>query len=350
MTNVHRKAPVFVVILLSAWLAAGHAQAAENGEPSVLVKTAPVVSQQLASSLKAFGMLQADPDEVLSLSLPHAGLINRIWIRLGQRVRSGDKLLEIVTSPEARMQYLQARSAVDFAERELERQQRLFEEHLATSAQLDAAKRNLQDAKTTMKALEQSGQDVTEETLRSPMDGIVTRLNVAQGERIQANTTAMLIAAEHRLIARLGIESEDLSQVAVGKPVTLSSVFDPDVRIETEIREVHAMVDPTTQLVEVLAEIPEDQSRKLVLGSRITGLIRVTEKAALTVPRTAVLGEGDDACVFTVSDGRAVRVPVTVGIEEGSLVEISGAVSAGERVVVSGNYQLEDGMAVRENP
>jgi len=350
MTKTHIKLSAFSVLLIWTWLAAGQLQAAENGEPSVLVKTAPVVSQQLASTIKAFGTLQADPDQVLSLSLPHAGLINRIWIRLGQRVRSGDRLLEIVTSPEARMQYLQARSAVDFAERELERQQRLFEEHLATSAQLDAARRTLQDAKTTMNALEQSGQNVAEETLRSPMDGIVTQLDVAQGQRVQANTTAMLIAAEHRLIARLGVEAEDLSRIDVGKQVTLSSVFDPDVRIVSEIREVHAMVDPSTQLVEVLVEIPEDQSRQLVLGSRITGLIRVNEKTALTVPRTAVLGDGDNAHVFTVAEGRAVSVPVTVGIEEDSVVEISGAVSAGERVVVSGNYELEDGMAVRENP
>jgi RND family efflux transporter MFP subunit len=350
MNKQHRKLPFCGAVLLCAWLAAGQARAAQSEEPSVLVSTAPVVSQTLASSLKAFGTLQADPDQVLSLSLPHAGLINRIWIRLGQRVKSGDRLLEIVTSPEARMQYLQASSAVDFAERELERQQRLYEEHLATSAQLDAAKRALQDANTTMKALAQSGQDVSEETLRSPMDGIVTQLNVSQGQRVQASTTAMLIAAEHRLIARLGVEAEDLARVGVGKPVTLSSVFDPDVRIESAIREVHAMVDPSTQLVEVLAEIPEAQSRQLVLGSRVVGLIRVTEKSALVVPRTAVLGEAGNAYIFTIAEGRAVRVPVKVGIEQDSLVEISGAINAGDPVVISGNYELEDGMAVRENP
>jgi len=350
MNKQYQILPVCAAVLMSAWLAAGQARAAQTEEPSVLVTTAPVVSQNLASSLKAFGVLQADPDQVLSLSLPHAGLINRIWIRLGQRVKSGDRLLEIVTSPEARMQYLQASSAVDFAERELERQQRLYEEHLATSAQLDTAKRALQDATTTMKALAQTGQDVSEETLRSPMDGIVTQLNVSQGERVQASTTAMLIAAEHRLIARLGVEAEDLAKVGVGKPVTLSSVFDPDVRIESEIREVHAMVDPSTQLVEVLAEIPQAQSRQLVLGSRVVGLIRVAEKSALAVPRTAVLSEGENAYVFTVASGHAVRVPVTVGIEQDALVEISGAIKAGDPVVISGNYELEDGMAVRENP
>jgi len=350
MTSVHRKLPIGGAILLYACLATGHAQAVDKEEPSVLVTTAPVVSQKLVNSLKAFGTLQADPDQVLSLSLPHAGLINRIWVRLGQRVRSGDRLLEIVTSPEARMQYLQARSAADFAERELERQQRLYEEHLATSAQLDAAKRALQDANTTMKALQQSGQDVTEETLRSPMDGIVTQLNVSQGQRVQANTTAMLIAAEHRLIARLGVEAEDLSRIAAGKPVTLSSVFDPDIHIESEIREVHAMVDPSTQLVEVLVEIPEEQSGQLVLGSRVVGLIQIAGKTALAVPRTAVLGDGENAYVFTIAEGRAVRTPVTVGIEEDALVEVSGTLTTGDRVVVSGNYELEDGMAVREHP
>jgi multidrug efflux pump subunit AcrA (membrane-fusion protein) len=91
--------------------------------PSVAVTTAVVKQQAVAKVLLSYGVLEPDPDQVLSLSLPHAGLINRIWVRLGQRVKTGDKLLEIITAPEARMQFLQARSAVDFAQRELERKQ-----------------------------------------------------------------------------------------------------------------------------------------------------------------------------------------------------------------------------------
>jgi RND family efflux transporter MFP subunit len=237
--------------------------------PSVLVSTAPVQEQTVTETLTAFGVLDPDPDQVLSLSLPHAGLINRVWVRLGQRVTRGDRLLEVITAPDARMQYLQAQSAVDYARRELDRQQRLLEEQLATKAQVDAAKKNLQDARATLESLQQRGMDVAQETLRAPMDGIVTRLDFSQGQRVQADTTAMLIAAEKRLIARLGVEPEDLDAVQPGTPVTITSVFVPDVQVESTVREVHAMIDPATHLVEVLVPIPEQAIDHLVLGSRI---------------------------------------------------------------------------------
>jgi RND family efflux transporter MFP subunit len=321
---------------------------ASADSPSVLVKTAPVIEKNLTDTLDALGTLDPDPDQVLSLSLPHAGLINRVWVRLGQRVESGDRLLEVVTAPDARMQYLQAQSAVDFAQREVERQQRLLGEQLATKSQVDAARKNLQDATATLKALEQRGQDVASETLRAPMKGIITQLNVSQGQRVQADTSALLIAAEQRLIARLGVEPEDLASVRVGTPVTITPVFLPEAKIRSSIREVHAMINPDTQLVEVLAEIPGQQSGQLVLGSRITGRIELATRQSLVVPRSAVLGEADHAYVFVVDNSKARRVPVVTGIREGDTVGVSGALKSGDRVVTLGNYELADGMTVRE--
>lgn len=338
--------------LLCLTLALGMAglQPTHADASSVLVKTAPVASQEVTETLTAFGVLDPDPDQILSLSLPHAGLINRVWVRLGQRVKSGDQLLEVITAPDARMQYLQAQSAVDFARRELERQKRLLGEQLATKAQVDAAKKNLHDAAATLNALQQRGQGVEKETLRAPMDGIITRLDGSQGQRVQADATAMLIAAEQRLIARLGIEPEDLSRVQAGTPVTITSVFVPDVVITTRVREVHAMIDPATHLVEVLAPIPEAQIDHLVLGSRILGRIQMASRRALVVPRSAVLWQGGQAYVYIVDAGKARRVAVKPGVDEGDLIEVTGALKTGDAVVVSGNYELSDGMAVRETP
>jgi len=318
--------------------------------PSVLVSTVAVTEQEVSKTLTTYGVLDPDPDEVLSLSLPHAGLINRVWVRLGQRVKSGDKLLEVVTAPDAHMQYLQARSAVDYARRELQHQERLLSDQLATRAQVDAARKTLLDAQATLEAFKERGMDVAAETLRAPRDGIITRLDVSQGQRVQADSAAMLIAAEQRLIARLGVEPEDLASVRTGAPVTVQSVFVPGVSVESRVREIHAMIDPGTHLVEVLVPIPEQHVDQLVLGSRVQGRIQLSAYRALVVPRSAVLGRGAQAHVFIVSEGRAKRVAVQAGAETGNGIVVRGALAAGDKVVVSGNYELSDGMAVREDP
>lgn len=329
------------------WAITPYVPAAEAS--SVAVKTAPVVAKTLGETLIAYGVLAPEPDQVLSLSLPHAGLINRVWVRLGQRVKSGDKLLEVVTAPDARMQYLQAQSTVDFAQQELERNQRLLKGQLATNAQVSASKKYLQDSLAALDALRKRGLDRAEETLRAPMDGIITRLDVAQGQRVQADTSAMLIAAEKRLIARLGVEAEDLRFLQPGSPVTLTSVFVPDVKVESQIREVHAMINPATHLVEVLVPIPEQQIDHLVLGSRVLGRIQLAPHPALVVPRSAVLGDEKNAHIYTLDNGKARKLTIRIGVEQNNEIEISGPIKAGDIVVTVGNYELSDGMAVRES-
>jgi RND family efflux transporter MFP subunit len=318
--------------------------------PSVLVSTVPATEQSVSETLTTYGVLDPDPDDVLSLSLPHAGLINRVWVRLGQRVKSGDKLLEVVTAPDAHMQYLQARSAVDYARRELQHQERLLADQLATRAQVDAARKSLRDAQATLEALRQRGMDVASETLRAPRDGIITRLDVSQGQRVQADSAAMLIAAEQRLIARLGVEPEDLSSVRTGAPVTVQSVFVPGVRVVSQVREIHAMIDPDTHLVEVLVPIPEQRVDQLVLGSRVQGRIQLSSYRALVVPRRAVLDWGANAHIFIVEGRKAKRVAVQTGAETADGIAVHGELAAGDKVVVSGNYELRDGMAIRKKP
>jgi RND family efflux transporter MFP subunit len=342
------KNPIFSLTVLLLCLVTSLRAHADT--PSVLVRTAPVVQKTVSDTLIAYGVLDADPDQVLSLSLPHAGLINRVWVRLGQRVKSGDALLEVVTAPDARMQFLQAQSAVDFAQREHQRLQRLLSEQLATRSQVDAAAKNLQDARETLEALRKRGMDVAEETLRAPVDGIVTRLDVVQGQRVQSDATAILIAAQQRVIARLGVEPEDLAGVQAGTQVTITSVFVPGVRLESQVREVHAMIDPDTHLVEVLAPIPPERDDRLVLGSRVRAHFHLAPHPALVVPRSAVLGDTPDTFVYVVAAGKARRVKVQTGTEYGNEVEISGPLQAGDSVVVTGNYELTDGMALRTTP
>jgi RND family efflux transporter MFP subunit len=323
-------------------------EAAWSQPPEVLVETAPVRAKAVGETLHAYGVLEPDPDQVLSLSLPHGGLVNRIWVSLRQRVSAGDELIELVTAPDARMQFLQAQSAVDYAQRDLERQQRLLSEQLATKAQVDAAQKALHDAQATAAALRERGMDVAVETLRTPIDGVITRLDVAQGQRIQADSTAMLIAAEKHLVARLGIEPEDLDRLHPGLPISLSPVFVPDIRVETQVHQVHGMINPSTRLVDVLAPIPPKETDSLVLGSRVSARIRLPTHQALVVPRSAVLRAGKQAYLYLVEKGTAHRVEVDTGIEQGTEVEVSGALAAGDAVVVLGNYELHDGMSVRE--
>ena len=321
---------------------------AKAQEPSVLIQRAKVEQRSIAEKLQVYGKVQADPDAVQSISLLHDALISRVSVRPGQRVNSGDTLLEITTSPGAYMEYLKARAAVDYAQNELERQKRLLTEHLTTGAQLEAAQNVLEDARSSLKALQEQGQNRTMEKVASPASGVITSVNVKQGDRLSAGATLMEIAVGNRLVAVLGVEPEDIHLLKPGTPATIRSVFVPDYHADSRLREIHAIINPSTNLVNVMVPIPSGQTDGLVLGSSLSADIILHAHTGLTVPRSAVLRDDRGTYVFRIVDGRGKRVEVTTGLINDEWIEITSGLNRDEEIVSVGNYELRDGMPVRE--
>jgi len=338
----------YMLPLLAAVLTFFSAAAALPAEPRARVQTQPLAVHNLKKTVVAYGQVQADPDHISSISLPRAGTINRLLVRLGQRVSEGQILLELDTAPQVRMDYQQAKAAVDYARSKLEQTQSLFSQQLATRDQVAAAQRDLKDAEAKLTAQVKLGSGEKMTIIRAPFAGIVTELNVSLGQRVQADTGAMLVASGDTLIVPLGVEPEDAGAVRPGMKVVLESLFEAQWRVEAAVDTVLAMVNPTTRLVDVLTRVPASKSKPLMLGNRIKGTITIEAESALAVPRSAVLRDAQGAYLFIVKNGRAHRVKVATGLQDGNLLAVEGPLKAGDAVVIVGNYELADGMAVQE--
>jgi membrane fusion protein (multidrug efflux system) len=315
---------------------------------SVLVETQAVRRQALSDTLTGYGRLQPDPDSTVSVNLAREGLVARLWVRLGQLVAPGAALLELDTAPGEAMKYEQAQAAVQYARGEASRMQRLFSQQLATRDQVDAARRALQDAEAALAAQRKLGAGQAREVVRAPFAGIVTDLAVRQGQRVQAGADALILAPQENLLVTLGVEPEDARRAAVGMPVLLTPVFEDDVKITSRVANVHAMVNPSTRLVDILVKIPPADTGGLVVGMTLKGVIEVATRRVLAVPRAAVLRDARGSYLFIVQGGRARRIAVRPGLEQGEQVAVEGPLKEGDRVVVLGNYELQDGMRVRE--
>ncbi|MCA9528818.1 MAG: efflux RND transporter periplasmic adaptor subunit [Myxococcales bacterium] len=314
------------------------------------VQTTSLAKHDMTETVSAYGRVEPAPDQLIAVSLPRAGTIQHVWVSPGERIEAGQRLLEVAIAPDERMSFEQARAAVRFAQGKLARQRRLFQQRLATRDDVDAARQSLADARATLDAFERRGAERQSQLVRAPVAGIVTRVTINQGERVRAETGALLLATGRALIVPLGVEPEDARRIAPGTKVSLTSPFQPSVRAQTTVSAVHAMVNPTTRLVDVIVSVPDDATFGLVLGSVIEGDIVLATHHAFAVPRRAVLTDAKGAYLFVVEGGRARRVDVTTGISAGGLLEVSApTLSAGQAVVTLGNYEIEDGSAVRES-
>ncbi len=115
--------------------------------------------------------------------------------------------------------------------------------------------------------------------------------------------------------------------------------------IEGHVRLITQRVDPETRLVDVYVTLPNDTH--LMLDAYLRVELKTLAHETLVAPRGAVLPTGDGNVLFTVKDNHAVRHVVQIGIQSGRDTEvIANDLKPGDEVVVRGNYELSDGMAV----
>jgi len=146
---------------------------------------------------------------------------------------------------------------------------------------------------------------------------------------------------------QIGIEPEQAQYLKIGMPVSITTMFDQAQAIPSKIVAIHALINPQTRLVDIVLKLQPSQGN-LLLGSRVRGDILLPAANSWVVPRSAVLNDANGSHIFQVQADKAKRIAVTKGVDDGQRIAVSGELDNRLPVVVLGNYELEDGMAVRE--
>ncbi len=343
---MRRSLSLLFLVLMSAVGFAAKTPAADQ-KPSVLVEVAAMNRERVVDRLTVYGAVEADPTASASVSFPRPGRISRVRVVSGQFVKRGEPLIELATDPSAAAAYQQALAAAEFARGELDRTESLAAQRLATRSQVAAARKNLADAQAALTAQRKLGAQRKLDTLTAPFDAVVMALSAQPGDRVQAGAPLMQLARAGALRARLGVEPEDASRVTVGMPVHLASVFGSGTA-DAKVSQVHGVVNPRTRLVDVVTLFGGAKAHGLMPGMQVRGEITLASERSWVVPRSAVLRDARGAYLFQVAGGHARRVAVKTGVQTKRLVSVSGPFDPRLAVVVQGNYELEDGMAVRE--
>lgn len=323
------------------------AACAEDGS-SVLVKTEPLREQPLVFGLSGYGVVSPAAGSAVNISLPRPGQVEDLKVIPGQVVGRGETLFVFVTDATAASGYAQAESSLEFARGEYARVDRLVRQQLATHSQLAAARKALRDAQSAALEQRRIGSGIRSGRVRAPFDAVVTALFAAQGDRVPQGKVVLQLARRGAWRVQIGLQAEDLARVKTGMRVLLNPVLNPALQMEGIVEGVNAMVDPQTQLVNVSVRLNEKDRNVLVAGMQIRGVIQVETETMWVVPSSAVLSDERSAYIYQADHGRARRVDVTAR-DDGALTGIAGNIDPGLPVVVLGNYELRDGMALRES-
>ncbi|MDB5433882.1 MAG: hypothetical protein JWR47_139 [Phenylobacterium sp.] len=309
--------------------------------PTAVVTLAPVRRQLVQDVVSVYGVVQADPAGSITLAAPKASIVSRVLVRSGQTVAAGEALMEIANAPGAEMAFKQAADAVTFAQTDLARVQRLYDERLAASDQLTAAKKMLADAQATLTAQTKQGSGRSLQAISAPQAGVVTTVSAAAGEHVAQDAPLVVLARASGAVAKLGLEPS--GKFAVGQAVTLQPVFGGPP-IASRLTMVGRAADQTTKTLDAIAPL---NGAILPIAAAVRGEVVTGAHTGWVVPRASVVFDETGPHVFLVSGGKAHRAFVGLGLDHGQDVEITGQLPPGAQVAVEGAYELQDGMAVK---
>jgi RND family efflux transporter MFP subunit len=336
-------AVVVLVLVVAVIVLARRKGAAAEADPlpTAAITLASVKTGQLQDVVSTYGVVQADPAASATLAAPKAAIVTRVLVRSGQTVAAGQILMEIANAPGSELAFRQAADAVTFAKSDLARVQRLYDERLAATDQLGAARKALADAEASLAAQQKQGTGRSAQPITSPQAGVVITVSAAAGDHVAQDAPLLVLVRAGAAAVKLGLEPS--GKFAAGQAVILRPVFGGPP-IQSRIAMVGRAADQTTKTLDAIVPL---NGVNLPIGAAVEGEVVTGVHSGAVVPRAAVVFDETGPHVFVVAEGKAHRVFVKTGLDHGGDIEIMGAIPAGARVAVEGAYELQDGMAVK---
>jgi membrane fusion protein (multidrug efflux system) len=292
----------------------------------------------------AYGAATPTSSATVTESFQRDGRISEIFLEVGDQFKMGDKLLDFGASPAATVAYEQAKTSKALAERSLARQQQLLKQQLTTRDAVDNAEKAVSDAQLTLDMYEKIGSIKGSEILEAPFDGVVTAISVSKGDRISAGAPLMTLSRTDQVILSVGIEASALDKVKPDLPVHVTSLLPGRKPSEGKVKRIGAAIDMKTRQIPVIIELAQGAA---LSGENFKAGIEVGKFQGWVVPRDSIGTNSKGTFVFQVDEGHAKRVYVKVVGSVGKNSVVEGDIDSQKEMILSGNYQVDDGDAVR---
>jgi len=388
--------PALAVVAMTAALTAGCSKSetaqARGREEAKPVKTERVRQETVRRAVEAVGTLAAE-DEV-TLSSEADGLVSRILHDLGDRVRTGDVLVELdrekpqynLDQQRASLQRALAaygatdpdhlpdiektpdvqKAAADLvqARQNFQRADELYRRQLVPKQTLDDAAAALQSKQASYDsslqgarnlranivaseaAVKLADRELRDTYIRAPFDGFVEKRLVNLGQLVKAQTPVMAVVKLDPLRVTAEIPEKMAPWIKVGQPVSLHVDAFPDKQIVGKISRISPTVNTATRAFPFEAIVPnEDASLKPGTFARVhieSGKI----DQVMSVSYAAIQYRYGVNRVFVVDRDHLAARELKTGERLGDRIEVLSGVKPGDQVALTDVEKLADGMRV----
>lgn len=373
-----------VVLVLGAVVWASLASTGERGQ---VVEVEKAERRTVVARVKASGTI--NPKTKVEIQSKVIGEVVALPVREGDPVQAGQVVLQIepqlyqaardqakAAMEQAVVALERARAELANAEVELARVHTLAREGVVSEEMFDRIRLTRDTAAIAVRvqekairqaesAYQRAVEDLGRTTIRSPIDGTVTALNVEKGETAVmgtmnfAGSVLMVIGDLSEMVAEVDVAESEVVNLALGQAATVTADALPGVEMPGTVIEIASSGSKQIDVVRFKVKValqewdsrikPGMTAKAEIVTQRAEGVVSVPQQAVQTrwldpSGKEVTRREGDSTqsevtAVYVREGGKAVRRPVTTGIHDEIWVEIKEGLSGGEEVV-TGPYRV----------
>ncbi len=359
----------------------------QTGTP---VEVQGITRMTLSNESMVSGQIIADAG--VSIVPTISGTVLQLPVKVGDTVKKGDLLFRIDTSQitssygalkqsydatqrvtneaiqNAQSALPIAQSALTTAQGNYDNSLALFNVGAASQIEVDQARTQLEQARNQLKqaqsavtqaratqqaqlaqieaSLSQMNAQVAAATVTAPCDGLIVGVNITAGGVAAPSGPAITIAEGGRTRVSVQVSEQLLSQIKVGEVAKVTVPAVSNEPFNAMIASVAPAASAQTALYEVRLYTLLDV--KYPIGAFAEVVFFTNQRRdAITVPSDAIVTDGAQSYIFTVSDNIARKIAVEPGVVGNGVTEILSGLSGAEKLVVKGQSYLTDGAEVR---
>lgn len=301
-------------------------QRTERVEVTVLQESEIARQLELSTTLQAY--------ETVNIAPSLTGLIEHIYVEVGDRVKAGDMLVRMDQN-----QYTTTQLTFANLETEIQRTEALYESGALSQQVYDQAKLSYDQTKKSLNFLE------TNTFVKAPFAGVIAAKNYEDGE-LYAGQPIVTLMDISKLKALINVPESYFPMVKEGMTLSLTSDIYPGRTFTAKVETIFPVIDPATHTFQARIVL-NNQEALLRPGMFVRTTMAIGKSNALVVPYQGVLKllGSNERYVFVDRDGVAKRIFVQLGDRYDDLIEIiSEELKPGDRMVTTGQARLVDGV------
>ncbi|MDD5570296.1 MAG: efflux RND transporter periplasmic adaptor subunit [Bacteroidales bacterium] len=311
---------------------------------TVEISYAEVKKQAFGHYIEVQG--KVDGEDNVAVNAKTIGVITDIFVNAGDEVKKGQVLAQI-DDQVLRQSVKEVQTQIDFVTDLYNKQKSLWEQKVGSEVQYLSAKTNkeaMENRKATL--LEQLGMN----KIVSPINGTVEDIPVKVGQSVAPGFPVFRVINFSKAKVVADIAEAFSSKIKKGDDVV---IYFPDINKEiiAKINFSSKYINPTNRTFTVEIKLPPDN---IEYRANMIAVIKIKDyhsDNAITLPVNIVQADMSSKYVYIIEEKNGNKIAKKQIIKEGQsyngLVEITGGLKEGDKVVSVGYQNLEDGQAVK---